>query len=699
MHRFALAVVAIALTALSAGCRAEAPSGEAPVSLTIAFLPEDAGVMEDMLLRLPRVEPTLLAEAAPLRAAQASDVRWPIAVEADDTCDECYSVTRKDDVIHVRGGGLAGRQYGLAHALEVLGFRFFHPMKTQVPARVDDKAVAAALAEIDGLAFEPEMAVRGLHLHTLHPIESLFAFWKPGAENLEDARAVIDWVVKNRANYVQWVALGDIASDDKAYAAWVDHTRSVVDYAHARGVGVGTNVQQFGKSSLQNAYVLQKNEGTSAEVRAEIEAALERLLAVPFDYINLSFGEFFESHPEAFIESVQTTVDVIHDRYSHIPVGGTVHIGNYEGMWLDYEGERLHYYMLVKHVEGLEPWVHTVMYYNLFDDAGGSYYHDDFFEHRDFLIDALGRGEPAAYFPETAYWIAFDNSVPTYLPLYIKSRWKDMHDLRALAVEEGVPALDRHIVFSSGWEWGYWQQDYATLRMNYAIPDDWKAFVREMFAPLGEGGARFGELVADFADVQYDALIGERLAAYLAGRDFYIDIGKVVDIASQPVRPLFGEVAAMDKEERDTLRRTVVDPMNIFAAAMEDILVEAASLGNLAENAFVAETLDGMEVTVLRARFIARLYQATLAHAGDESAQPVLREAEALAFAARTVVARRGRNFFYTTNLLTEGDRNPTIYPFGYLKQAHNLCLWERELSEVRQLVDGTDSGVPLCIF
>ena len=29
------------------------------------------------------------------------------------------------------------------------------------------------------------------------------------------------------------------------------------------------------------------------------------------------------------------------------------------------------------------------------------------------------------------------------------------------------------MTFSSGFEWGYWQNDYATTRMNYQLADDW----------------------------------------------------------------------------------------------------------------------------------------------------------------------------------------------------------------------------------
>jgi hypothetical protein len=109
-------------------------------------------------------------------------------------------------LLHVKGGGALGRQYGLWHALEALGYRFVHPRYTKVPTEF-----TAASAEVLNRDFAPEVKKRrGLHLHTLHPIETLYDFWLPGDENLDGGKRAIDFVIKNRGNYVQWAALDDI---------------------------------------------------------------------------------------------------------------------------------------------------------------------------------------------------------------------------------------------------------------------------------------------------------------------------------------------------------------------------------------------------------------------------------------------------------------------------------------------------------
>ena len=97
---------------------------------------------------------------------------------------------------------------------------------------------------------------RGLHLHTLHPIETLYDFWIPGPENLDGAKRAIDFLIKNRGNYVQWCALDDIVKTPSLHPAWQAHTKSITDYEHANGVSVGITLQLFGQSNLQQAYDL-----------------------------------------------------------------------------------------------------------------------------------------------------------------------------------------------------------------------------------------------------------------------------------------------------------------------------------------------------------------------------------------------------------------------------------------------------------
>ena len=87
-----------------------------------------------------------------------------------------------------------------------MGLPFHHPFESVVLRIFSLEASNPALNE----RVEPQMDLRSLHMHTLHPIEGLQAFWMGGEGQLERAEQVIDWVVKNRGNDLQWVSLDDI---------------------------------------------------------------------------------------------------------------------------------------------------------------------------------------------------------------------------------------------------------------------------------------------------------------------------------------------------------------------------------------------------------------------------------------------------------------------------------------------------------
>jgi hypothetical protein len=297
-----------------------------------------------------------------------------------------------------------------------------------------------------------------------------------------------------------------------------------------------------------------------------------------------------------------------------------------------------------------------------------------------------------AYFPESAYWCAFDNTVPTYLPLYTRSRWSDMAQLRAAA-----PApLDRHVLFSSGWEWGYWQADVATLRMGWRLPDDPRALFEAMYAPWGEPD--LPAAIADLAEAQHDALIVRRLAPWMAGRDVLMESARRLGVLAQPDRPPFSEIAGWDAPAREAFRGTVVAPLTAHADDTAAILARLQAIPG--DDPWLAEVRDGVEVDALRARFMVEMLSAVLANAdGDPTAARAAYEAGvALKESAQEVVRRRARGFHdpEPERLVTRSD-NPTIYDFGYLYMSDTLCSWERDRVQVARIVTGEVGVDPGC--
>lgn len=649
------------------GC---APEESVPVAITgpTAWCP----TLADHMASLPHGVDVSEGDALPDVGGELS----ALVVEDDTRCGECFVVEAEGEGFVVRAGGIQGAMYGLAALMEWHGWRFAHPFSTDVPA-IPELAEGAPL----GTDFAPEMERRGYHPHTLHPTEAMYDVW--GEPDVTRATAMLDWVVRNRGNYVQWPGLDNIATDPNARAAWASTTAEILDAAHAREMTVGVGVQLFGLSNLQQAYDLLDRSGTDTEDEAAMLARWSTLTdGVPWDEVSLSFGEFFAADPALFIGRVEMAYDTLQATAPGTALNAVIHVGGNEDVQVEYDGKAMTYYFLATYADRpIEPFVHSVMYYNLYEDAGGAYGLDSFTEHRTYLEEALAAGDTVTYFPESAYWVAFDVSVPTSLPLYVRSRWLDLDTLRG----KGTP-LQRHVLFASGWEWGYWLNDAATLRMGYTLPDRWEDAITAMYADPTTGAAAVAAAEAE------RVLIDDRLAPYLAGRDIAMDLGDATGIFSQPRRVLFDEVGALSSEERTALRTQVVDGLERFAAAHE------GAADGLGEDVWATELRDGLAANGARARFVAALYDAVLTETegGDPTAS--LTDADSWFAAGAAVIAGRHAALHDdAAERLTTRNANPTLYDYGYLTNANTQCFWHRERNDVRKLLLGEAGSDPGC--
>jgi hypothetical protein len=567
-----------------------------------------------------------------------------------------------------------------------MGFRFRHPLDPLVPQ-------VPQLGTVDQAMHAPQIRVRGFQLHTLHPIEGYFAFWEPSGRSTNDAHRIIDWVVKNRGNFLQWVALDDIITDPMRHAAWKSFTAELIAYAHLRGIRVGINIQLFGQANLQQAFDLSDDTTGTVPIADEIAARLPLITdGVTFDVYDLSFGEFFNADPAAFISAVNEVQAQLAVKAPSSEMHAVVHVGAEQ--IVSYMGEDLLYYFLVKYAHpAIIPDVHTVMFYNLFEPAHGAYQHTDFSEHLEFIRERACAGKPVGYFPETAYWVAFDNSVPQYFPLYVHNRWLDLARLRA---EGQCGKIDNHLLFSSGWEWGFWLHDVTALRASYELPTEPRDLVA---AEFGTDLGAATESVVQLMTVQRQYLMDRELVQYLAGRDAAIDAGRTLDIVSQPDRITFEDLMA--GSDPAAFETTVMVPLREYADAIDSLDATVRGL-DLKESRWSAELRDGFTIDALRARFVLETYGATLAHlAGDAAgASAHVATGAALLAEARAVVKRRHADLHDDHDrLLVDSTTNRTFYQYGYLYNADTLCFWDRELTQVETLLGSATKAPKGCLL
>ncbi len=284
--------------------------------------------------------------------------------------------------------------------------------------------------------------------------------------------------------------------------------------------------------------------------------------------------------------------------------------------------------------------------------------------------------------------------MPQFFPLYVQSRLHDLAEIQKPAGPCGT--LDGHVLFSSGWEWGYWLNDVASLRGSYELQANLlDAFTQELAPDLGAGAAA---LVERLARAQHDYVMIEELTGYLVGRDSVIDLGRKANIISQPDRITFDQLAVGEAlAEVDAMLPTLA----AYKAEVDAMVRELDGL-RLPETRWGKELRAGFEIDLLRTKFVEATYQAALAHldGDDKRAKARYAAAEDYLDDAREIVGdRHGDLHDAHERRVLDRTPNQTFYQFGYLYFADSLCYWKRELDQVGGMLGSTSVIPPSCFF
>jgi hypothetical protein len=637
-----------------------------------------------------------------------------------------------------------GALYAAYAGLEQMGFAFTHPLAPIIP-----KTLSAPTA--DGQKSEsPRWKNRGLHIHTMHPLELtnlLNGFGKKGIKDqagfdkmLGEWRSTMEWLLANRQNQVQWVLLASQAWQDFALSdERAKRLSQIVDISHeygiAAGLDVGIGLRQQHMFRLLDGKVIDKK--TDAQLE-QIRSRVDYLMKTGIDHLGLELGqsEFTKLDPKRtvdWLDNISAHIKKSYDKELHVKI----HVSSgqtAEGFNDPRSGEPINYNFLPhfadRHV-GVLP--HTVQHYAL-DDPAPTYGNKNFNEIREFMRMQGGRRQ-VLWHPESAYWVSYDIDVPLFLPVYTHRRLQDLRLIRkdedAGLIGRGKYAgskIDGQLLFSSGWEWGYWLNDVATMRAAYSPPDPnaslEKAF-RDAMKPIlrvvgDKAKKRLENALWNIADDQHRLLIlgevdGKRPhtidkrsgQAYLQGWDTFDDLGALSKwipglpkIQAQPARR-GPEVRGNKLGEPDVAEiRPLLDAMATRFEAhrkeLQGIAKDVAPDGV----GLINELVDAAHVTELRAKQMRALYEfaAISDKAGTSRKRPKGKAKRALAQArkaldeAQKVVERRQEHYRLPLERVAGWDaNNPTAYSFGYLWTVKNLhYFWRDEYrARFRPLING----------
>jgi hypothetical protein len=168
----------------------------------------------------------------------------------------------------------------------------------------------------------------------------------------------------------------------------------------------------------------------------------------------------------------------------------------------------------------------------------------------------------------------------------------------------------------------------------------------------------------------------------------------------------FEQLLTMTETERSAFQVSVVQALESFASQSQPIedAIAARCRGSDATLApWCDELQDGISIVTLRAQHAATLYRAMLdyVHGDTTDAATGVTQASQITTQAAAVVAHRESQYRFDLQRVTGQYQNPTVYGFGYLRQAHTLCYWHRREEQVTYILQNGgpegQSSLPSC--
>jgi hypothetical protein len=456
---------------------------------------------------------------------------------------------------------------------------------------------------------------------------------------------------------------------------WSYYAPEIVEKAHSYGlkIGIMTSFSMIQQNAFQFVTLFKNNH------KSQIDERLSMLFKADWDFvsIDITLGEFLPDLRVTHSEEIRYLIKTIEKDYS-AEVFLSTHVIKDEKRIL-HDGNN----NVMSDDTGIL--IHTVMCYALKDDYAPAYENENF----RFMYDKLmhyNRERNVWYWPESSYWVTFDNSVPNLFLPYLTSRWKDIMLLKD-------KNTDGHLTFSSGWEWGYWLIDWAIAKWSWT--DEVKLAKSEknpgdIFDFL-LGDTRLSCLFKRAFDIQVDFLVDKKLLEYLPVAAPFAELPPPFDRGFQP-RPEFTMKKIIGMKNSEVLR-VINDKKLIELKEFSDNTLKITRLidaeikkmdgGDLVDLA--DELNNALKVTALRAKFKYLLLTASAYKSlGDikKYNAKILKASSVYQIAIKLV--REQKKYYRYDKYISDRFDSFTSYDFGYLYPVSELFFWKREMEQLK---------------
>mmetsp|Transcript_86070 Transcript_86070/g.242342 ORF Transcript_86070/g.242342 Transcript_86070/m.242342 type:complete len:783 (-) Transcript_86070:2-2350(-) len=658
-------------------------------------------------LTLPPEVPERVADQ--VRAVLADPEGRVEVLSADHTLPaESYEVVcAEDGHTVVRSGSLLASLYGLYALAQSAGYAFLHPLYVVRPTGVPDwchtlSACGRGVSTPAGVE-----AVRGTHLHTQHPIELADLLNgvgpSPGGRGPSEDEAAwasglpmwtqyLQWLVANKQNLVEW-ALLEWGPTDGFSTSPVRKRRLTELVVRAQEWGLSVSIDAPVNLQQQHAFRLQVGEAGEGPL-GPVKARLDWLCDLGLDMISTEIGstEFSHANASETVALLNATVEYLAAKGKQLVVKNHASTNQYATGYKDplEPSKELNFNYITYYADKrVVSAPHTVQMYSLSDPLVGSYGRRNFSDIFAMMKLLDREGKPQVFFPETAYWVDFDNSVPLFLPLYATDRLRDLQTLSREVPRAG------HLNFESGWAFGYWINNAAQAFAAWSRRNGEELIEERLFhsllAPLGAPFDKVADVLFQLAALQNRTLVHDvfegpegytpqTMMGYLQGWEGMAEAQEHFQVAVvMPPR-----VHPRDISKRgDWYIEALAPRLKALASAARPLARRCRALraahrggdgGDAARAALLKDACVGVELFSLRVEQVGGIYEAASGAAGSPEGG-LLRSAAAI---------REGLALIESLALAPEwtrwtGEAWPTAYPYGYLWPAASLFFWRRD--------------------
>lgn len=636
---------------------------------------------QEILLVLPELDPNTI----PDQLASSKDLPYPYI----DYPPHHYSwrSQRKGQQIELQleSPTYVGISFGLYGLLqEQLWFAFYHPKKSIIP-----KLDFWPLTEDFVWEARPRFDKKGFHVHTMHPLELTEPLLNPDCPNgIAQIKEYIDWLVHNQQNYFEF----NVLESDKL-ERWLTYIKPAVEYAHQRGVLVGIDISLH--MTQQKAFKLYSNFPASFKsAKKQIASRLATLFQVPWDVIAMegSTTEFTKGNVAKTQELTLYVTDLVVNTYgAHL--AGRQHVVKDDQMISKVKQTDT----LTTAQKALDAnrafFIHTVMFYGLTDTAAPVYQNKNLLHLLDLLKDQQQQRE-TWYFPESAYWITFDNSVPMYLMPYLQTRLDDILLMDSLDVAG-------HLTFTSGWEWGYWSIDWSIARWSWSHQFNGHEVQPSATQFLGDifHNQNIMNYINELAALQQDYLKDQQLIRYVVAQTVTDELpgSLALEFHPRPYQPYVWIRKKAPLAYLEELKQSIIQPLAAFSEESQALLEQFAQeeyqltparqqlLEELQAALTVTQLRSQHKIHTLNALQQKRASQLDKKHSYDWEKELI--EASVVRLKAQQLVEVQEQHYRYDLGRIGRPleDGGSTAYAYGYLYPVSNLHFWQREEQQILQ--------------